>query len=47
MQKRHLNPDAGSLLGHYADAFEKVWANMGTVATMVRSASAQTAIAAS
>jgi len=25
LQKRHLNPGSGELLGLYADAFEKVW----------------------
>ncbi|MEU9944562.1 DegT/DnrJ/EryC1/StrS family aminotransferase [Streptomyces lavendulae] len=25
IQKAHLHPDAGPLLAHYADAFEKVW----------------------
>ncbi|MER6915372.1 DegT/DnrJ/EryC1/StrS family aminotransferase [Streptomyces sp. NPDC000594] len=27
IQKAHLHPDAGPLLAHYADAFEKVWRN--------------------
>jgi perosamine synthetase len=32
LQKRHLNPDAGPLLEHYADAFEKVWTHLDVVA---------------
>ncbi|WP_258177452.1 DegT/DnrJ/EryC1/StrS family aminotransferase [Streptomyces solincola] len=38
LQKRHLHPDSGPLLQHYADAFEKVWDHLDTVATMARSA---------
>jgi perosamine synthetase len=34
LQKRHLNPGSGDLLRLYADAFEKVWADPGTVATL-------------
>ncbi|WP_318393650.1 DegT/DnrJ/EryC1/StrS family aminotransferase [Plantactinospora sp. KLBMP9567] len=36
LQKRHLHPDAGPALERYADAFEKVWANLPTVASMAR-----------
>lgn len=36
LQKRHLNPAAGPALSQYADAFDKVWANLDTVATMAR-----------
>jgi dTDP-4-amino-4,6-dideoxygalactose transaminase len=36
LQKRHLNPDAGPLLQRYADAFEKVWANLDVVARMAQ-----------
>lgn len=32
LQKRHLNPDAGSILDLYADGFEKVWENLDAVA---------------
>ncbi|MEU4166595.1 DegT/DnrJ/EryC1/StrS family aminotransferase [Streptomyces sp. NPDC026665] len=39
IQKRHLHPGAGDLLGLYADAFEKVWANRDMVATLARAAS--------
>ncbi|MFC8140823.1 DegT/DnrJ/EryC1/StrS family aminotransferase [Streptomyces paradoxus] len=36
LQKRHLNPGSGELLQRYADAFEKVWANRDTLATIAR-----------
>lgn len=36
LQKRHLHPGSAPLLGHYADGFEKVWANLDTVAAMAR-----------
>jgi perosamine synthetase len=39
LQKRHLNPGSGPLLQRYADAFEKVWADRATVATLARAAS--------
>ena len=39
IQKRHLHPGAGELLGLYADAFEKVWANRDMVATLTKAAS--------
>lgn len=39
VQKRHLHPGAGELLGLYADAFEKVWANKDMVATLAKAAS--------
>ncbi|MET7680659.1 DegT/DnrJ/EryC1/StrS family aminotransferase [Streptomyces sp. NPDC005423] len=39
LQKRHLHPGAGELLGLYADAFEKVWANRDMVATLAAAAS--------
>lgn len=39
IQKRHLHPGAGELLGLYADAFEKVWANRDMVATLAKAAS--------
>jgi dTDP-4-amino-4,6-dideoxygalactose transaminase len=38
LQKRHLHPDSGDLLGYYADAFEKVWANTDAVAMLAASA---------
>jgi perosamine synthetase len=38
LQKRHLNPGSGELLGLYADAFEKVWANTDMVATLAAAA---------
>lgn len=38
LQKRHLHPEAGDLLQLYADAFEKVWANRDTVATLATAA---------
>jgi hypothetical protein len=38
IQKRHLNPAAGPSLNQYADAFDKVWANLGTVAAMASGA---------
>jgi perosamine synthetase len=38
LQKRHLHPGSGELLGLYADAFEKVWANKDTVATLAAAA---------
>ncbi|MEW1910621.1 DegT/DnrJ/EryC1/StrS family aminotransferase [Kitasatospora sp. NPDC085895] len=38
IQKRHLNPASGPLLQHYADAFEKVWANLDTVARLAAAA---------
>jgi dTDP-4-amino-4,6-dideoxygalactose transaminase len=39
LQKRHLHPGSGELLGLYADAFEKVWANKDMVATLAAAAS--------
>jgi dTDP-4-amino-4,6-dideoxygalactose transaminase len=39
IQKRHLHPGSGELLGWYADAFEKVWDNRDTVATLATAAS--------
>ncbi|MER5596772.1 DegT/DnrJ/EryC1/StrS family aminotransferase [Streptomyces sp. NPDC002265] len=39
IQKRHLHPGAGELLGMYADAFEKVWADRDMVATLAKAAS--------
>jgi perosamine synthetase len=39
LQKRHLNPGSGELLGLYADAFEKVWANKDMVATLAAAVS--------
>ncbi|MFI8962672.1 DegT/DnrJ/EryC1/StrS family aminotransferase [Streptomyces sp. NPDC053493] len=38
LQKRHLHPGSGELLGFYADAFEKVWANPDMVATLAGAA---------
>ncbi|MFE4594063.1 DegT/DnrJ/EryC1/StrS family aminotransferase [Streptomyces laurentii] len=38
IQKRHLHPGAGELLGMYADAFEKVWANRDVVAALAKAA---------
>ena len=38
LQKRHLHPDSGPLLQRYADGFEKVWANLDTVAAMAKAA---------
>jgi perosamine synthetase len=37
IQKRHLNPAAGPALQSYADAFEKLWDNLDTVAAIARS----------
>lgn len=34
LQKRHLNPAAGPVLHQYADAFDKVWSKLDTVAAM-------------
>ncbi|TCO55596.1 DegT/DnrJ/EryC1/StrS family aminotransferase [Actinocrispum wychmicini] len=34
IQKRHLNPAAGSALARYADGFEKVWAHLDVVARL-------------
>ncbi|MFH9658847.1 DegT/DnrJ/EryC1/StrS family aminotransferase [Streptomyces sp. NPDC017248] len=39
LQKRHLHPGSGQLLELYAEAFEKVWANAGAVATLAAAAS--------
>jgi hypothetical protein len=39
IQKRHLHPGSGELLDLYADAFEKVWANGDTVATLATASS--------
>ncbi|MFR9673248.1 DegT/DnrJ/EryC1/StrS family aminotransferase [Streptomyces sp. TR06-5] len=39
LQKRHLHPDSCDLLRHYADAFEKVWANAEMVTTLAGAAS--------
>jgi perosamine synthetase len=36
LQKRHVNPFTGDLLEAYADAFEKVWANLDVVAGYAR-----------
>lgn len=36
LQKRHLNPGSGELLQRYADAFEKVWGQLGLVADLAR-----------
>lgn len=38
LQKRHLHPGSRELLGCYADAFEKVWANPDLVATLAAAA---------
>lgn len=38
LQKRHLNPDAGSFLQKCADGFAKVWQHLDVVASMARSA---------
>ena len=38
LQKRHLNPDAGDALDHYADGFAKVWRNLDTVAALGKAA---------
>lgn len=37
LQKRHLNPDMGSLLDLYADGFEKAWENLDAVARLAKS----------
>jgi perosamine synthetase len=34
IQKRHLNPASGPALSQYADAFDKVWSKLDTVAAM-------------
>lgn len=39
IQKRHLHPGSGDLLGLYADAFDKVWENRDMVASLARAAS--------
>jgi perosamine synthetase len=39
IQKRHLHPGSGELLGLYADAFDKVWANRDMVAALAKAAS--------
>ncbi|MGW1978982.1 DegT/DnrJ/EryC1/StrS family aminotransferase [Streptomyces sp. NPDC001889] len=39
LQKRHLHPGSGDLLGLYAEAFEKVWAHPDMVATLAAAAS--------
>lgn len=36
LQKRHLHPGSGPLLARYADAFEKVWQNLETVARLAQ-----------
>jgi hypothetical protein len=41
LQKRHLNPDAGSLLDLYADGFEKAWEHLDVVARMARQAASR------
>ncbi len=38
LQKRHLNPNTGNLLQHYADAFEKAWAQRDMIETLARAA---------
>jgi perosamine synthetase len=38
LQKRHVHPGSGDLLGLYADAFEKVWANSDMVARLAEAA---------
>jgi perosamine synthetase len=38
LQKRHLNPEAGDALAHYADGFEKVWRHLDTVAALAKAA---------
>ena len=37
LQRRHLDPAAGPLLAHYADAFEKVWRHLDLIRQMARS----------
>lgn len=39
LQKRHLHPGSGELLGFYAEAFEKVWDSTDMVATLAAAAS--------
>jgi len=39
LQKRHLHPQAGPTLQRYADAFDKVWHHLPTVADLARAAS--------
>jgi perosamine synthetase len=34
--RHHLHPDSGPLLARYADAFEKIWANLDVVRAMTR-----------
>lgn len=41
LQKRHLNPDAGSVLDLYADGFEKAWENLDAVARIARSSASR------
>ncbi|MFB7657159.1 MULTISPECIES: DegT/DnrJ/EryC1/StrS family aminotransferase [unclassified Streptomyces] len=36
VQKAHLHPDAGPLLAHYAEAFEKVWQNHDGLARLAK-----------
>ncbi len=36
LQKRHLNPDAGSVLDLYADGFEKAWEHLDAIARLAR-----------
>lgn len=38
LQKRHLNPYSGPLLGAYTDAFRKVWDHLDVVSQMARAA---------
>lgn len=38
LQKRHLNPDAGSVLDRYADGFEKAWEHLEVIARLARNA---------
>ncbi len=42
LQKAHLHPEAGPLLGFYADAFEKVWQHRDTLARHAEGASYRT-----
>lgn len=37
LRRVHLNPDAGPILEHYADAFVKVWENLDQIARIARS----------
>jgi perosamine synthetase len=44
LQRWHLNPASGPVLGRCADAFEKIWENMSTLMLVARNAAGREAV---